>query len=281
MTRLKNNDIKDIAKQLNAYDKKLLQKTRHTLRGIACFALGFDEEKFCSLLDSVSVGVVRIRSGEGIIENFSETVSRIVQHIGFNTFVSSGTDVAGIAEAVKRGAEVIMMADDHRFIALDIRNGRIVDNTEATAKVFVAGLELMAGGLNGQKVLIIGCGPVGREAALAALQRGADVSVFDIDGKCSLNLVQGVEQLTGKTVTIEQTFENALPRHHLLIETTNVSDVIDAAVITPETYIAAPGMPLGLTSAAMRKISTRLLHDPLQLGVAMMAIEAAHLIMEI
>lgn len=45
-------------------------------------------------------------------------------------------------------------------------------------------------------------------------------------------------------------------------------------MITPQTYIAAPGMPLGLTRGAVEKIGDRLFHDPLQTGVAIMAIEA-------
>jgi len=38
--------------------------------------------------------------------------------------------------------------------------------------------------------------------------------------------------------------------------------------------VAAPGMPLGLTAAAAEKTGLRLLHDPLQIGVATMAVEA-------
>jgi Trk K+ transport system NAD-binding subunit len=50
----------------------------------------------------------------------------------------------------------------------------------------VAGLDLMVGGLSQKKVLVIGCGAVGRSAVLAALQRGADVSVIDSDRRLIL-----------------------------------------------------------------------------------------------
>ncbi|MDQ1355513.1 MAG: 3-methylornithyl-N6-L-lysine dehydrogenase, partial [Acidobacteriota bacterium] len=76
-------------------------------------------------------------------------------------------------------------------------------------------------------------------------------------------------------VNVEQTLKKALSGHCLIVEATNAAGVIDEIFITPETYIAAPGMPLGLTPAAVRKVSQRLLHDPLQLGVAVMAIQAA------
>ncbi len=275
MTRLKTGDIRDISKQLADYDRELLDRTGHTLRGTACHALDTAEEVFQSLSGNVNIGVVPIRGGQGVIQGFSHTVKDIVTHLGFNAFVTHGADVEGIAGAVERGAEVVFMADDFRFVALNVKQGRVVDNAEATAKGFVAGLDLMAGGLRGRTVLIIGSGPVGRNAALAALHRGAGVSVFDIETQRSRGLAREVEELTGKSVHIERSFEDALRNHHFLVEATNAAGVIVEAFITPETYIAAPGMPLGLTPAAVKKVSNRLLHDPLQLGVAVMALEAA------
>jgi pyrrolysine biosynthesis protein PylD len=192
-----------------------------------------------------------------------------VRHIGFNAFVTGAADVAGIAEAVEKGAQVVMMADDHRFVALNLKHGRVVDNAETTGKGFAAGLDLMAGGLKGRKVLVIGCGPVGQSAALAAVNRGAVVSVFDIDRQCSRRLAKKLG------VTVEQSLEKTLRRHQLVVEATNAANVIDETAITPGTYIAAPGMPLGLTPAAVQKISHRLLHDPLQTGTAVMVVDAA------
>ena len=275
MTRLKTGDIKDISGQLAAYDSELLDRTGHTLRGIASHALDIPGEVFQPLSRNVNIGVVPIRGGKGVIEGFSLTVKDIVNHIGFNGFVTDGTDVEGIAGAVEKGAEVIMMADDSRFVALNVKQGRVVDNAGATARGFVAGLDLMVGGLKGQTVLIIGCGPVGRNAALAAFHRGARVSVFDIEAQRSRSLAREVEELTGKSVNIEVSFKDALRNHHFLVEATNAAGIIVESFITPETYIAAPGMPLGLTPAAIKTISNRLLHDPLQLGVAVMALEAA------
>lgn len=269
MTRLKPANIKNIPGRLGAYDQELLQKTGRTLRSIACHASGIEEKGIFPIMDSVSVAVVPIRSGQGVIEGFSDAVKHIVRHIGFNAFVTGAADVAGIAEAVEKGAQVVMMADDHRFVALNVRHGRVVDNAEATGKGFTAGLDLMAGGLKGRKVLVIGCGPVGQSAALAAVNRGAEVSVFDIDRQRSHRLAK--EQ----GVTVEQSFEKALCRHQLLVEATNAADVIDETAVTPGTYIAAPGMPLGLTPAALQKISHQLLHDPLQIGAAVMVVDAA------
>jgi pyrrolysine biosynthesis protein PylD len=275
MTRLKSNDIKNISRQLDTYDDELLQKTGQPLRGIACHALDLPEKALQSVIDSVSLGIVPIGSGQGVLEGFCDTVKHIVQHIGFNAFVTRETDAAGIAEAVERNAEVIMMADDLRFVALNIKHGRIVDNADATGKGFAAGLDLMVGGLKDQKVLVIGCGPVGRSAALAAIERGARVSVFDIDNQRSEHLAQEIIELTNRFITVEPSPDRALCSHQLLVDATNSAGIIDKENITPQTYIAAPGMPLGLTPAAVKKIADRLLHDPLQLGVAIMTIDAA------
>ncbi|MCX6580585.1 MAG: 3-methylornithyl-N6-L-lysine dehydrogenase PylD [Candidatus Aminicenantes bacterium] len=275
MTRLRHHDIKDIAAQLTDYDNELLQKTGHTLRGIACHALDFHEEKLQSLCGSVSIGIVPISSGQGVIRAFSQTIAQIVRYIGFNAFVTSESDVTGIAEAVAKKAQVIMMADDQRFVALNVARGLVVDNSEATGKGFMAGLDLMTGGLKEQKVLVIGCGPVGYSAALAAIHRGAEVSVFDIDSQRCQRVANALMELTHRPVAAANSIEKALSGHSFIVEATNAAGVIAEIFITPETYIAAPGMPLGLTPAAVRKVSRRLLHDPLQLGVAVMAIEVA------
>lgn len=281
MTRLRTEDIKAISAQLKQYDRELIRKTGRTLCGIACHALGLEEEEFHSLAALVPVAVIPVRSGQGVITGFSPTVRDIVAHIGFNAFVTRAADVAGIAEAVKKGAEVIMMADDLRFVALRLKTGLIVDSSEATAKGFVAGLDLMAGGIQQQKVLVIGCGPVGRSAVSAALQRGAQVSVFDIDIRRSQTLAGDIHKLTGKTVTVEESINRGsgtvcrgFDRFDFMVEATNAAFVIHEADITSRTYIAAPGMPFGLTPAAAREVSGRLLHDPLQLGVSVMAAEA-------
>jgi pyrrolysine biosynthesis protein PylD len=274
MTRLKADDIKKIASRLDRYDRELTQKTGVTLRGIACHALGIPEGTFRSVAGSVEVGVVPITSGGGILEGFAQTVQRIVRHIGFKAFVTLNRDVAGIAEAVEKNAEVLMMADDQRFVALNTRSNRMSDNAIATGKGYAAGLDLMAGGLEGQKVLVIGCGAVGRSAVNAILQRGAEAAVFDINPQYGYQLANEIYKSTRKRIIIEIDLKKALQQYHLLLEATDASGIIDANTIRPYTHVAAPGIPLGLTPAAVEKISGRLLHDPLQIGTAVMAVDA-------
>ena len=273
MTRLKAEDIKSIARRLGKYDMELFKKTGCTLRGIACHTFGIPEKVFQSIPASVEVGVIPVQSGQGIIEGFSKTIESIVKHLGFKVFITGNTDVAGIAEAVEKNAEVILMADDRRFIALNIKSNRMSDNAIATAKGYVAGLDLMAGGLERQKVLVIGCGAVGQNAALAVLQRNAEVSIFDINPSHSYKLAREIYKAMRKKITVETDLNMALQRYHLLVEATNSPGIIEAHYIRPDTHVAAPGIPLGLTSKAVEKISPRLLHDPLQIGTAVMVVD--------
>ncbi|MCP4153399.1 MAG: 3-methylornithyl-N6-L-lysine dehydrogenase PylD, partial [bacterium] len=219
-----------------------------------------------------------IKSGIGIITGFSNTVVQIVRHISFDGFVTSTTDVAGLAEAVEKGAGIVMMADDSRFMAFNVKTGCLVDNSKATAKGFIAGLDLMTDGLKDKKVMVIGCGPVGRHSTIEALKRGALVSVYDIDTQRSRDIVEYLdkenENNINKKVNIIEDFEEGLSANDFLVEATNSEGVINEKMIGPQTYITAPGMPPGLTPEAVKKISPRLFHDPLQTGVAVMAVEA-------
>jgi pyrrolysine biosynthesis protein PylD len=273
MTRLTAEDIKKIARRLDKYDMELFKKTGCTLRGVACHTFGIPEKVLQSIAASVEIGIIPFQSGQGIIEGFSQTLESIVKHLGFKVFITANSDAAGIAEAVERNAEVIMMADDQRFIALNIKSNRMSDNAAATAKGYVAGLDLMAGGLEGQNVLVIGCGPVGQSAALAVLHRNAEVSVFDINPTHSYKLSRDIYKAMRKKINVETDLNMALQRYHLLVEATNASGTIEAQYIRPDTHVAAPGIPLGLTTKAVEKISPRLLHDPLQIGVAVMAVD--------
>lgn len=274
MTRLKSQNIADINARLDRYDAELKVKTGNTLLGIACHAVGMGEKIVQDLTASAKVGVVPMTCGKGVIAGFADTVRQIAAHIGFNAFVTRHTDAAGIAEAFENKTNILMMADDNRFVALHLNQYRVIDNAVATGKGFAAGLDLMSGGLKGKRCLVIGCGPVGQNAASALIQFGADVSVYDINQQKCKRVAEQLNRSFNTPIEVETSLEFALSRHRFLVETTNSTNVIDEKDITPETYIAAPGIPLGLSAAAYEKAMDRLLHDPLQIGVAAMLLSA-------
>jgi pyrrolysine biosynthesis protein PylD len=281
MTRLQSDDISGISSQLKAYDEELLVKTGHNLRQIACHAMELKEEDVRRIISRIRVGIVPIRWGQGLIEGFCNATAGILKHLGFNTFVAGQSDISGLAEAYEIKADVVFLSDDNDFVALNTETRQTVHNAVATGKGFAAGLDLMARGLADREVLVLGCGAVGRSSTLALLNYGARVSIYDINPRNSKDLLKALSGTDADRITIEGGLHKALSEHSLVVDATNSSEIIQARDISAQTFIAAPGMPLGLSRDAGIKISHRLLHDPLQIGVATMGMEIVRQISQI
>jgi pyrrolysine biosynthesis protein PylD len=275
LTRLITTDISDIAANLKNYDRELIARTGYSLSGIACRAAEIDEAQIKNLLPKILVGVIPISSGEGIIGGFGDAVLSILLHMGAKAFVTRTTDVAGIAESFEKNADILLLADDERFVALHIRSRSIADNAVCTGQAFATGLGLMAGSLKGREVLVIGCGPVGRSATQTLICMGARVSVYDVQAEPLMEWVKTIGQNTDSKIQIIKTLEPALQRHQLILDASPAANLIHAHHITPDTYISAPGFPCGLDAEAQARLSGRFLQDPLQLSVATMLVGAA------
>lgn len=275
MTRLITADISDIAANLKNYDRELVARTGCSLSGIACCAAEIDEAHIKNLLPKIRVGVIPISSGKGFISGFGEAVLSILLHLGADAFVTRTTDVAGIAESFEKKADIVMLADDERFVALQIRSRSVADNAVCTGKAFATGLSLMAGGLKDREVLVIGCGPVGRSATETLIRMGARVSVYDVQVEPLKEWVKTIAQTADEKIQIARALDPALKRHQFIIDASPARNIIHADHITSQTYVSAPGFPCGLDAEAQARLSSRLLHDPLQLGVATMLVSAA------
>jgi pyrrolysine biosynthesis protein PylD len=142
----------------------------------------------------------------------------------------------------------------------------------------VAGLDLMAGGLEARAVLVLGCGPVGRWSVEALLAHRAQVCVVDRVPEKTGELARWAQAAFQRTITVSPDADQALSTHDLIVDASNAADVIHARHITADTRVAAPGMPCGIERHAREKLAGRLLHDPLQIGVAAMACEAVAII---
>ena len=270
MTRLLSDDITGIASRLNAYNEELVAKTGHSLRQIACHAVELAEADGLKIVPKTRVGVVPVRWGQGVIGGFSEATEGILSFLGFDSFITSQTDLSGLSEACEKKADAIFLSDDNDFVALNLTARRHIHNAEATGKGFAAGLDLMTGGVAGQKVLVLGCGAVGRSAALALLDYGALISIYDINSGCCREFAESINGPDSDRITIERDMHEVLAGQSLIVDATNAASIVHAADISPQTYIVAPGMPLGLSDEALSRVSDRLLHDPLQIGVATM-----------
>lgn len=269
MTRLSSESIIKIGEQLPAYDAELVGKTGCTLLEIACRAAGVEKHQVLSELYSLRVAVVPVTSGKGIIPGFAEAVKAITEYLGARAQVTENYDVAGLAEAVEQGASVVFLADDHRFIAIELERKRVVDNALATGYAYAAALGCLVGDLSGRTVLLLGAGRVGRSAIQALQRMGAEVVVFDPDPKRREAVRNCYGVITAEDLNV------ALGQYRLIFDASPAADIIQPFHIKEDTVIVAPGVPLGLTAEAYQLARDRVVHDPLQLGVAAMLVMSA------
>jgi pyrrolysine biosynthesis protein PylD len=295
MTRLTAADLRGIPAELEDYDRELAARTGCSLRALACRAAGLEEGRLAELAREARVAVVPLDAGQGVLPGFAEAVRSVATRLGFPAWVTAAPDAGGLAEAYRGGAGILVTADDAHFIAVNLRTRGVAHNNQATALGFVTVLELLAGGLADREALVLGCGPVGREAAHCLLARGARVSLCDLRLERAREAVAelvvasepgaagehgaagepGAAEPGSETrVRLEEDLEWALRRHRLLFDATPASGFIRGRHIRPDTRIAAPGVPLGLSAGALRAAERRVVHDPLQIGTAVMLVEA-------
>jgi pyrrolysine biosynthesis protein PylD len=270
MTRLTESLIAGIDKNITAYDSELLQVTGSNLIQIAARAAGMTEEEANISFKSESAAVVPITSGAGAIEGFTLAVQSILDYLGCPSFVTENPDVGGLAEGIEKGASIVFLADDSRYVAINLHYRIVIDNDRATGWGYAIGLDSLAGGLEGHEVLLIGAGKVGRNALCALSHLGAAVGIYDINHTKSRSLAMKYK------MSFEKDLLNALNRYALLFDASPAPDIILPEHIRPETAVAACGIPLGLSKEAKVLAQGRLIHDPLELGTATMLAMAVH-----
>ncbi len=272
MTRLHKEDIETISQGLWAYDNRLRLVTGLSLRDLAGQAAGLNEDDAAARITGCRVCAVPMTCGQGVIGSFAETVGAIASHLGFDAFVADHPDMAGIAEAYDRRTDIIISADDHRFVAIHLGNRRVVDNNRSTGKGFATGLSCMVGGLKAKPVLVIGCGPVGRSAARHAARLGATVTIYDTVTEQCRHFIK--KSRPPFSIIVSKNLSDTMGSHDFIIEATPASNTINSEAVRSTTMIAAPGVPCGVSTKARELLAERLLWDPLQIGVATMLMES-------
>jgi pyrrolysine biosynthesis protein PylD len=263
MTRLTNDMVKDIISSLDRADEMLTAITGMNLLELSYDAAGVRKSEIT--LSDLKVGVVPITSGLGIITQFSESTAEIIKRLGMNAFVTNTYDVTGFAEAITRGAEIVFMADDVEFVAFNVKTGRYVNNSYATAAGYVAALKGAAEGLEGKKVLVLGAGRVGSFAVEIMTKIGAKISIYDIDEKKVKDIQRRFDATSFSSVS------EAISSHSLIFNASPAP--IDGRHIKQQTIISSPGLPFGFDEEGISK--ARIIHDPLNIGVAVMAMGSA------
>ncbi len=271
MTRLRSGDVAAIPAALPRLETRLRAATGEDYLGLAAGAAGKTRQAVMDRLHSLAA-VVPMSSGQGIIEGFAGAVTAVLQHMGFRAS-RTRADVAGFGQAMQRGADLVFAADDHTFLAFDMRRRSVVDNAPATALGFVEALsraaQMRGRSLHGSRVLLIGLGRVGTWAGRLLEQRGARLWVHDRDlGRVRRFVGRGHGRQAAEGI------EAALQAVDFVFDASPARELIHASHVRPETLIAAPGVPHGLTAAAVEAIGDRWIHDILPLGVAVMAVLA-------
>lgn len=268
MTRLEAEQIRMIPAGLQGYDNELKLKTGSSLKQLAALAVGINPAKWHP--EDYRVAVIPFTTGLGVIESFSEAVCAIAGHLGFRSSITVSADAGGLAEAFAKRADVIIMADDNVYVAVNLDSRRVSDNAEATARGYTAALERMAGGLKSREVLLIGAGKVGQKAAEALLEAKAKLIIFDLDKNAETMLAAEMSKKFHASIQCGMTLEKAFERFPLIFDASPGLGFIGAGQVSGDTIAVAPGIPLGFQAAALKKLGPRLIHDPLQIGTAVM-----------
>jgi pyrrolysine biosynthesis protein PylD len=287
MTRLTEEDVRDLSVQLVAFEHGLVAVSGLTLRELAQRTVDLDRAltgrpeplealtAFATLpataavpFDGARVAVVPVSTGEGVIPGFCECVATILRHLGCDARVTTLPDVRGLQEAADGGEAVVFVADDSRFIALNIHTGVCADDDPATADGYATALAAAAGGVAGRPVLLLGLGPVGRAAACRLTALGADLRVAEPDdGAVARAAVEGL-------AFVRVDLAEGLAGCDLIFDATPAADVVAAGDLRPGTIAAVPGVPSAFDATARARLGVRHVHEPLAVGVAVMAARA-------
>jgi pyrrolysine biosynthesis protein PylD len=266
MTRLTEADVTTLTRDLGVFEARLIEATGLDLRDVA-LRTAIDDSR-CVQLRGARVAAVPMSSGQGFIPGFSECVETILAHLGCDAWVTTQPDVRGVQAAVAAGAALLFLADDRRFIALNVLKGCTVDDDPATADGYVTALDAAARGLVDRSVLLLGLGPVGRAAARRLVSRGAKVLVAEPDEE----RVAAALEVGLKIEPVD--LAEGLERCDLIFDASPAAGIIDAGDVRPETIAAVPGLPSAFTPAAQEVLGARHIHEPLAIGVAVMAARA-------
>ncbi|MDR1039114.1 MAG: hypothetical protein LBR80_02900 [Deltaproteobacteria bacterium] len=275
MTRLKAQDVGWLY-DLRAFDRSIAGALGTDIMELSARAWGLDVGEARRRLQGLKLAVVTMTSGEGEIPGFAAAVAATGERMGLVARVMESPDSLGLAEACEWGADLLAYSDDVDFVARDAAGGNAVHNDPATARAFVAALEIMNGGeLSGAKVLILGLGRVGTLAAERVAELGGLPLVRDPDRqrvRAALERTPEARAIPDEKALLMEfragatlIFE-AVPSERVLSPET-----LDAMIRAGEPRVAAPGVPLSWPSLWLSPGAPgRLWHDPLISGTASM-----------
>ena len=237
MALLTPDDLKDINKQLQEADSIVWKVTGLDIKGV-CKAL------YGTSPNSEKVGIVPVTSGNGIIGNFSASLHAITQYFGFDSFVTN-----------------ILMADDHTFLAHNLKNGKIANNQPSTGIIY-AEIASRNQKTDSKDVLVVGLGKVGFPAAVHLVHKGFRVYGYDTDRTL---LKRAVSSLGIIPLDIESP-----KKFSTIFEATPCANTIPETLISKNCVLSTPGIPCAISEELRLKYDVQLVMEPLGIGTASM-----------
>lgn len=262
MTRLTTEWIDDIKEKAKEKEGLLKERTGLDYLSLAAKASGWSVADMERAAQQIRIGVVPVTSGQGIISSFSEAVAAVTSAMGFRSFVTECCDVCGIFEAHKREADMVFMADDDKYISINLNKKKMTDNNFATAAGYITALEEAQGSLVGKEVLLLGFGVLGQEFLKRLMKKGIRVTGYEIDEKRLKAMGWSGASILGNTEDMK--------RFKVIVDATNRGGWISKEMLHPEAWIASPGIPQSLDDEAYQDFEKRIIHDYLEIGTAAM-----------
>lgn len=268
MTRLTVEDLEKGPNDLNVYDQILKTNTHLGLLALALKTIPMTLEEFRSKVQFLTrVSVIPTTIGQGFLPGFAQKVAELGCFLNFPCKVTRSHDIAGWGEAVRSGSEMILCADDENFLAINLVSRRVVNNATATGEIYAAALAAAAEGIAERPAGVLGLGPVGQAATGWLRSHGVQVIVYDRNQKKQAAFLSGRED-----IRVANRIDDVLGQTNLILDATNAAKIIRVKELQNSLILAAPGFPLGIDDVNSDRV--RLIHDPLQLGVAAMMVQA-------
>ncbi|WNY29221.1 hypothetical protein MmiEs2_14460 [Methanimicrococcus stummii] len=258
MALLTPEDLANMTNALVENDRLITELTNYSLDGLCRKIYG-------TAPNNEKVAIIPITAGNGIIGSFSESLLFTVQHFGMDGFITENTDVAGYYEAVMKGADIILMADDLAYIAHNLKNSKIAHNQICTGRIYAEILCNAKDYADDKDVLVIGLGKVGTPAVETFLKEKQNVYVFDVDS----NRVD--EVVSEYPVSKYDPTDSKTPNSFFKIfEATPCADTISKDVLKQNSLVSTPGIPCGISDELIEKYSIRVVLEPLGIGTLSM-----------
>jgi pyrrolysine biosynthesis protein PylD len=162
---------------------------------------------------------------------------------------------------VEENADILLMADDHMFIAHNMHNGKIATNHVCTGVIYaeIASRYLHA---KSKEILVIGLGRVGYAGAEHLVNKGFTVYACDPDSK--------IMEKAKKELGIIPYDPKKPEKFSMVFEATPNPDTISEGMIAERCLVSTPGIPCGLPEHIGSKDHVDLVMEPLVIGVASM-----------